>query len=79
MSKKKNKTAGKAQAGRGEAAGAGFRPADLPEQEAPNSAPEPGAVPLGLPISAEEYEELQEQARHRTLPPRGRAQEDSSG
>lgn len=79
MGKKKNKPAGKARAGRQEAAGATFRPADLPEQEAPTGAPEPGAVPLGLPISAEDYEALREQARHRTVPPRDCAQEDSSG
>jgi hypothetical protein len=78
MSKQKNK-AGKPRAGRGEAAGAGFRPADLPEQASPSPTPEGGEIPLGLPISAEEYEKLQQQSRHKTLPPTGSAQEDSSG
>jgi hypothetical protein len=78
MSKQKNKT-GKARAGRGETAGAGFRPADLPEQASQIPTPDAGEVPLGLPISAEEYQKLQEQSRHKTLPPTGFAQEDSSG
>jgi hypothetical protein len=76
MSKKRKKT-GKAHAGRGEAAGAAFRPADLPDEKT-KSAAEPGTVPMGLPISAEEYEELLKRARHAKLPPSGCAQEDSS-
>jgi hypothetical protein len=77
MSKKRNK-AGKAQAGRGETGGAGFRPADLAEDEAQVTAPEGGAVPLGLPISDEEYEKLQKQSRHVVLPPTDSAQADPS-
>jgi hypothetical protein len=75
---KKQKKAGKARAGRGKAAGAAFRPADLPDDETKAADPQPGAVPMGLPISAEEYEKLQRQARHAKLPPAGCAQEDSS-
>jgi hypothetical protein len=78
MSKKRNH-AGKAKAGRGEAAGANFRPADV-AKEAPQTPEHEGkAVPLGLPISQEEYEKLQKESRHRTLPPAGCAQEDPSG
>ena len=62
----------------GGAAGAGFRPADLPAEEATTPAPEFGAAPLGLPISAEEYEKLQRRARHSKLPPHDSAQEDPS-
>jgi hypothetical protein len=77
MSKKKSKP-GKAQAGHGETAGKAFRPGDLPEEGSQVPTPEEGAVPLGLPISAEEYKDLQERNRHRALPPPGSAQEDPS-
>jgi len=77
MSKAKRK-AGKAQAGRGETAGAPSRPADLPEQDVSVPAPDAEAVPLGMPISDEEYEKLQKQARNKTLPPTDCAGEDSS-
>jgi len=81
MSKKKRRSrgTGQAQPGSGEKAGVDFRPADLPEEEAPGGAAEGGAMPLGLPISAEEYEKLQQQARHRKLPPAGGAQPDPAG
>jgi hypothetical protein len=59
-------------------AGQGFDPADLPEEAAPE-APEPGAAPLGLPISPEAFEELQRKARRKTPPPTDCAQEDPSG
>ena len=58
MSKKKNKAAGKAQPGGEKTVGAEFRPADLAEQEGTGAAPEAGEVPLGVPLSAEEYEKL---------------------
>jgi len=57
--------------------GASFHPAERPEEEAVTAAPEVGAVPLGLPFSAEEYEALQQRARHVKLPPHDCAQEDS--
>jgi hypothetical protein len=57
--------------------GQGLDPSALPE-EAALGGPEPGAVPLGLPISPEELEELQRQARHKKPPPPGCAQEDPS-
>jgi hypothetical protein len=54
-----------------------FEPSDLPE-EATSAAPEAGAVPLGLPISDEEYHKLQRRARTLNLPPQDNAQEDPS-
>jgi hypothetical protein len=78
MRKKKNKAA-KPQASRGEAAGASFRPTDVPEPEAQGTASQGGAVPLGLPISAAEYEKLQKRARRVALPPTSSGQQDPSG
>ena len=78
MSKKRNH-AGKAKVGRGEAPGTSLRPADLAEEAPQTPECEGKAVPLGLPISAEEYEKLQKESRHRKLPPAGCAQEDTSG
>jgi hypothetical protein len=64
--------------GAAEEAGARFDTRQLPDEEASKSAPEGGAVPLGLPISAEEHERLQREARHRKLPPKRSSQEDAS-
>jgi hypothetical protein len=66
------------QRGAAEEAGASFDPGQLPDEEASQSAPTGGAVPLGLPISAEEYERLQREAHHRKLPPKRSGQEDAS-
>ena len=80
MGKKKKAKKGDltAQAGSSGRGGASFHPADLPEEEASTVAPEAGAVPLGLPISLEDYDRLQKKARHRHLPPNTSAQEDAS-
>ena len=64
------------QSGAADGAGASFDPSQLPEEEA--TAPEAGAIPLGLPISAEEYRRQQRQARNRQLPPKCSGQEDTS-
>ena len=61
--------------GVGEAPGADFDPARLPEDQ-PADTPEGGEVPHGLPISPEEYKRLQKQARHLKPPSKGSAQED---
>jgi hypothetical protein len=75
--KKRIKDQPSAQPGGGDTAGVSFHPADLEGEEASTAAPqEGGAIPLGLPISAKEYEKLQKQARHRQLPPHGSSQED---
>ena len=56
-----------------------FDPAQLPDEpdsSAPQGgAPRPSPGPT-VPISAEEYERLKEQARHKRLPPSPHAQED---
>ena len=76
MSKKKPKnTDCTGQPGSSENAGASFCPEELPEEESPHVTPEAGAIPLGLPISAEEYKELQRKARHLKMPPNDGAQE----
>jgi hypothetical protein len=79
MSKRKSKPSAKAQPGRGDSAGARFRPTDLSEEETQDSPSERALPSPGLPISDQEYKELQEQSRHRTLPPTRTAQEDTSG
>ena len=77
MAKKRKKNAVRpALPGVGEVPGADFDPARLPEDETADTAAEGGEVPLGLPISPEEYKRLQKQARHLKPPSTGSAQED---
>jgi hypothetical protein len=75
MSKKK-RTPEQPLAGSSSAAGSGFRPVDVPEQHGGAAAPKGGAVPIGLPIDAAEYERLQQKAKRRKVPQADCAQED---
>ena len=78
MSKRKNQPSSSPAAQPGcSDAGREVRPSELPAEGAPESVG--GAVPIGLPIPAEQYEALQRNAkRHKPGDP-GVAQEDPGG
>jgi hypothetical protein len=55
-------------------AGAPMDPSEAPAQ----TTDQPCGVPIGLPLSDEEYEKLQRRALHHTDPHQAQGQEDSS-
>ncbi len=63
--------------GRSADTGKSFDPLDLPE-DAPMALPRPRAIPIGQPISQQEYKKLKEKAKKSNPLSRGNAQEDSA-
>lgn len=57
-------------------AGKSIQPPDMPLEDAPAEEPGLKDIPIGRPLSDEEYQKLKEAVEKTNLPPTGNAQED---
>lgn len=64
--------------GSSESAGKDFNPSDAPDKSAPAEPSVKRSVPIGRPVSEDEYRRLKERATKDPAPSGGHAQEDSS-
>jgi hypothetical protein len=56
--------------------GSPMTPDDLPDEATPADRAKPKAVPIGRPVSREQFEKLKKEAEKRRRPRQGKAQED---
>ena len=75
MANKKNKKQGDWSAG---TEGKKMRPFELLEEDKPFNSSKSIGVPLGIPVSEEEYQKLKDASIKMELPPNENAQEDST-